>query len=73
MDINATSPQPGNIRKFIEQFAKTISAMSKAGQLQSSDIMYSVTPAGVARLKRGKRRVARVDGLNPVNMKLICA
>ena len=70
LHVNGALRQGGQISDMIYSVAETISEISKAWTLQSGDLIFTGTPAGVAAVQRGDLLVAQVTGLPALHVRV---
>ena len=69
--VNGGLRQHSQISQLIWNVAETIAELSKAWTLQTGDLIYTGTPAGVAAVVRGDRLQAEIDGLSAINLQVV--
>ena len=70
LHVNGQLRQHSHISALLWNIAETISHLSQAWTLQPGDLIYSGTPAGVAAVLPGDLLEARVDGLQPLSIRV---
>ena len=70
LQVNQQARQHSDIGKLIWSIGEIIQHLSAAWQLQTGDLIYTGTPAGVAAVSRGDMLTARVSGLEPLQLRI---
>jgi len=70
LEVNGVVRQSSRIDKLIWSVAETIEHLSRAWALQAGDLIYTGTPEGVAAVARGDLLEARIDGLEPLRLRI---
>ena len=70
LDVNGTVRQLGHIDRMIWSVAEIIEHLSRAWTLAPGDLIYTGTPAGVAAVRPGDVIEARVEGLEPLRVRV---
>ncbi len=68
LQVNQQARQHSDIGKLIWSIGEIIQHLSAAWQLQTGDLIYTGTPAGVAAVSRGDMLSAHVTGLEPLQL-----
>ncbi len=63
LKVNGTTTQKGDLSEMIWNVPETIAYLSGLVTLQSGDLIYSGTPAGVGPVSPGDKLVGHVDGV----------
>lgn len=63
LDVNGERRQDGDIARMVFSVAEIIHELSKFYELESGDLIFTGTPAGVAALHRGDRFRAELEGV----------
>jgi fumarylpyruvate hydrolase len=70
LDVNGSRRQSGVLSGMIWAPAEIVAILSSYVELAPGDLIFTGTPAGVARLERGDTVSAAVEGLPPLSFKL---
>jgi fumarylpyruvate hydrolase len=70
LDVNGTVRQLSHIDRMIWSVAEIIEHLSAAWTLAPGDLIYTGTPAGVAAVVAGDVIEARVEGLEPLRVRI---
>jgi len=68
--VNGTARQSGRIDGMIWSVAEIIDHLSAAWTLAPGDLIYTGTPEGVAAVRPGDLLEARIDGLDPLSLRI---
>ena len=68
--VNGTQRQKGDLKELIWNVNETIEHLSAAWTLQSGDLIFTGTPAGVAAVVRGDLMEGRIDGLGTLRVRV---
>jgi len=68
LSVNGTPRQKGDLRELIWSVDETIAEISKAWTLQSGDLIFTGTPAGVGAVVRGDVMQGSIAGLPPLRV-----
>ena len=71
LSVNGQLRQQGNTAHMIWNVAETIAAISRAWVLQSGDLIYTGTPAGVGPVVAGDTLLAEVQGLPALQLTIV--
>lgn len=71
LQVNGAERQRSSTAQLIWSIAETIEHLSAAWELQSGDLVFTGTPAGVAAVVRGDRLEAGVDGLSTLRLHVV--
>ncbi|MGA0020360.1 MAG: fumarylacetoacetate hydrolase family protein, partial [Steroidobacteraceae bacterium] len=71
LTVNGVRRQSGNIRQMIWSVPEIIAELSRYYCLKSGDLIYTGTPAGVAAVNIGDDILARVTGLEPLQLTIV--
>lgn len=71
LKVNGTITQKGDLADMIWNVPETISYLSGLVTLQSGDLIYSGTPAGVGPVKAGDKLEGHVDGVGDLRITYI--
>ena len=70
LDVNGQLRQSSTVAKLIWNIAETIEQLSQAWTLQPGDLIFTGTPEGVAAVLPGDLLEARIDGLQPLAVRV---
>jgi fumarylpyruvate hydrolase len=70
LDVNGSRRQAGVLSDMIWAPAEIVAILSSYVELAPGDLIFTGTPAGVARLERGDSVAAAVEGLPPLSFSL---
>ena len=70
LDVNGALRQLGHVDRMIWSVAEIIEHLSRAWTLAPGDLIYTGTPAGVAAVQPGDVIEARVEGLEPLRLRV---
>ena len=70
LDVNGQTRQSSTVAKLIWNIAETIEQLSQAWTLQAGDLIFTGTPEGVAAVVPGDLLAARIDGLQPLGVRI---
>jgi fumarylpyruvate hydrolase len=70
LDVNGSRRQSGVLSDMIWASAEIVAILSSYVELAPGDLIFTGTPAGVARLERGDSVAAAVEGLPPLSFSL---
>ncbi|MBN9203827.1 fumarylacetoacetate hydrolase family protein [Methylibium petroleiphilum] len=70
LDVNGTVRQVSHINRMIWRVAEIIEHLSAAWTLAPGDLIYTGTPEGVAAVVPGDLLEARVEGLEPLRVRI---
>jgi fumarylpyruvate hydrolase len=70
LDVNGSRRQSGVLSDMIWAPAEIVAILSSYVELAAGDLIFTGTPAGVARLERGDSVAAAVEGLPSLSFKL---
>ncbi len=71
LEVNGEARQRATLAQMIWSIPEIIAELSTLFELRAGDVIYTGTPAGVAAVGRGDSLAARVEGLSPLNCKLV--
>ncbi len=71
LEVNGTQRQRSSVSKLIWRIAEVIEHLSAAWTLQAGDLIYTGTPQGVGAVARGDVLHGTVDGLAPLNVRIV--
>lgn len=71
LQVNGNDRQRSTVAQLIWSVAETIEHLSAAWELQPGDLIYTGTPEGVGAVQRGDRLEGGVEGLAPLQLKLV--
>jgi len=71
LTVNGARRQASRIDKMIWNIGEIIEHLSAAWTLAPGDLIFTGTPEGVAAVVAGDRLVARVDGLPPLDVRIV--
>lgn len=69
--VNGDLRQSGNTSQMIWNISELISTISRLFTLESGDLIYSGTPAGVASVKRSDRLEAKLEGVASLKIPVV--
>jgi fumarylpyruvate hydrolase len=70
LQVNGTVRQSSQIDQLIWRVAETLAELSKAWELQTGDLIYTGTPAGVGAVEVGDTLVGAITGLTPIALQV---
>lgn len=68
--VNQKLQQNSNLQQLIWSIPEIISHLSRAWELQAGDLIYTGTPAGVAKVELGDHLLGEITGLSPIELKV---
>ena len=71
LDVNGVRRQAGRIDQLIWNIAEIIVSLSKLYTLQTGDLIFTGTPAGVAAVNKGDLMVGQIEGLGSLQVTLV--
>ncbi len=71
LTVNGETRQQGDLSDLIWNVAETIAYLSTLFALQSGDLIFTGTPAGVGPVVRSDVMVASIDGLAPLTVRVV--
>jgi fumarylpyruvate hydrolase len=71
LQVNGQDRQRSTVAKLIWNIAETIEQLSAAWTLQPGDLIFTGTPEGVGAVVRGDLLQARVQGLEPLQVRVV--
>lgn len=71
LTVNAIPRQQGDINQLIWNVAETIAYLSNYFMLQTGDLIFTGTPAGVATVARGDLLVGSIDNVGELKVRLV--
>jgi fumarylpyruvate hydrolase len=71
LQVNGQDRQRSSVAKLIWNIAETIEQLSAAWTLQPGDLIFTGTPEGVGAVVRGDLLQARVQGLEPLQVRVV--
>lgn len=71
LQVNGQDRQRSNVSQLIWNIAETIEQLSTAWDLQSGDLIYTGTPAGVGAVTAGDRLFGDISGLTSIHVNII--
>ena len=71
LDVNGTVRQLSHIDRMIWSVAEVIEHLSRAWTLAPGDLIYTGTPQGVAAVHPGDVIEARIEGLEPLRVRVV--
>lgn len=71
IDVDGKATQRSDLSNLIWSVAETISKLSTLFALEPGDLIMTGTPEGVAKVQPGNIMVGRIDGLIPINVKVV--
>ncbi len=71
VQVDGKDRQRSNVSKLIWNIGEIIEYISNAWELQSGDLIYTGTPAGVAAVTVGDTMHGHVDGLTDIHVKVV--
>jgi fumarylpyruvate hydrolase len=70
LQVNGQDRQRSHVSKLIWNMAETIEHLSAAWELQPGDLIFTGTPEGVGPVQRGQTMHVRIDGLDPIAVRV---
>jgi len=70
LGVNGVQKQKGDLAELIWNVAETIETLSKAWTLQSGDLIYTGTPAGVGAVVSGDLMEGYIEGLGTLKVRV---
>jgi fumarylpyruvate hydrolase len=71
LDVNGVQRQSSHIHQLIWSISETIEYLSHAWHLQTGDLIYTGTPAGVGAVERGDLIHAYITGLSALDLRVV--
>ena len=71
LKVDNDTKQHSNVNHLIWSVAETISYLSKYFTLEPGDLIFTGTPEGVGPVERGEHMQGHVDGLTPLNVRVV--
>jgi fumarylpyruvate hydrolase len=71
LEVNGTVRQDAQLEELIWSAPEVIAELSTLFELQSGDLIFTGTPAGVGALQRGDHVVAGIDGLDTLHTTIV--
>ncbi len=71
LEVNGQSRQNANVAEMTWNVAEIIAELSTLFELQSGDLIFTGTPAGVGAVQRGDSIVAGIDGLDTLRTTIV--
>ncbi len=71
LTVNGQLRQSGRLEQMIWKTPEIIAELSRHFELRPGDLIMTGTPAGVGAVQRGDRLGARIDGLDPLELRVI--
>jgi fumarylpyruvate hydrolase len=71
LEVNGTVRQDAQLEELIWSVPEVIAELSTLFELQSGDLIFTGTPAGVGVLQRGDHVVAGIDGLDTLHTTIV--
>lgn len=71
LKVNGETRQSGDLNQMIWKTPEIISELSKLFELAAGDIIMTGTPAGVARVQKGDRLHAHIEGLGDLQLQVV--
>ncbi|MBO6757414.1 MAG: fumarylacetoacetate hydrolase family protein [Roseibium sp.] len=69
--VNGSVKQEGDLNQMIWKVPEMISYLSDFFELSAGDVILTGTPSGVGPVERGDRLEGRIDGFDPLNVKVV--
>jgi len=70
LDVDGEVRQKSNIRNLIWSVSEIIANLSTLFALQPGDLIFTGTPEGVGAVKSGQTMSVRIDGLEPISVRV---
>jgi fumarylpyruvate hydrolase len=70
LDVDGEVRQKSNIRNLIWSVSEIIANLSTLFALQPGDLIFTGTPEGVGAVKNGQTMSVRIDGLEPISVRV---
>jgi fumarylpyruvate hydrolase len=71
LSVNGSQRQHGDISDLIWNVAEVIAELSTYYRLSAGDLIFTGTPAGVGAVGPGDLLEAKIDGLQPLNVRIV--
>ena len=71
VSVNGTVKQSGDVKDMIWSVPEIIMHLSTLFELKAGDLIFTGTPAGVGPLVKGDRVAARIDGVPPLDFRIV--
>ena len=71
LSVNGEIRQSGNLAQMSWSVAEVIAKLSEYVRLQSGDLIFTGTPAGVSPVVRGDRLLGRIEGVGELSILLV--
>jgi fumarylpyruvate hydrolase len=70
LEVNGETRQKSDIRNLIWSVNEVIANLSTLFALQPGDLIFTGTPEGVGQVQRGQTMNVRIDGLDPISVRI---
>jgi len=70
LEVNGETRQKSDIRHLIWSVDEVIANLSTLFALQPGDLIFTGTPEGVGQVQRGQTMSVRIDGLDPISVRV---
>ena len=70
LEVNGETRQKSDIRNLIWSVSEVIAKLSTLFALQPGDLIFTGTPEGVGAVHRGQTMNVRIDGLEPISVRV---
>jgi fumarylpyruvate hydrolase len=70
LEVNGETRQKSDIRNLIWSVNEVIANLSTLFALQPGDLIFTGTPEGVGQVQRGQTMRVRIDGLDPISVRI---
>ncbi|VTU37553.1 fumarylacetoacetate hydrolase family protein [Variovorax sp. RA8] len=70
LEVNGETRQKSDIRNLIWSVNEVIANLSTLFALQPGDLIFTGTPEGVGAVQRGQTMSVRIDGLDPISVRV---
>jgi fumarylpyruvate hydrolase len=70
LEVNGETRQKSDIRNLIWSVNEVIANLSTLFTLQPGDLIFTGTPEGVGAVQRGQTMQVRIDGLEPISVRI---
>jgi fumarylpyruvate hydrolase len=71
IEVDGKVRQSSDITHLIWSVSETIANLSTLFELQPGDLIFTGTPEGVGAVVRGETMVGKIDGLTPIELKVV--
>ncbi|HAR54046.1 fumarylacetoacetate hydrolase family protein [Roseovarius nubinhibens] len=70
LDLDGVRVQEATLAEMVHSVPEVLSHLSRFYRLGAGDLIYTGTPAGVGPVKPGSHMLGRIDGLEPVELRI---